>query len=262
MYYLRARYYHPDAGRFWTMDKYTGNQSDPLSLHKYLYCRNDPANAVDPSGNESLLSVQASVQILSYVGSQYLHASSAALNHIRTRYDTKNSFAELSYGVDIMCAAVDAVQDTSAILGIAQGASYFLTRGAPYVAKILKAAMRESFPNWTFIHNTYLKWVRPGAVEHSIRTPWGSLRKLDDFDALTKTGFEAKVTNWESMPQVEFQRVMGQIADDRSILVGQGEVDRIIWFGAHPLPDSGLGGQIKEALKQAHIEYWQVPMPE
>jgi RHS repeat-associated protein len=51
MYYLRARYYQPDIGRFWTMDTYEGSQSDPLSLHKYLYCAADPVNNTDPSGH-------------------------------------------------------------------------------------------------------------------------------------------------------------------------------------------------------------------
>ena len=52
MYYLRARYYAPGTGRFWTMDTDEGHQDDPLSLHKYLYCRANPGNAVDPSGHD------------------------------------------------------------------------------------------------------------------------------------------------------------------------------------------------------------------
>jgi RHS repeat-associated protein len=49
-YYLRARYYKPDSGRFWTMDTYDGTSEDPLSLHKYLYCQADPVDRIDPSG--------------------------------------------------------------------------------------------------------------------------------------------------------------------------------------------------------------------
>jgi RHS repeat-associated protein len=52
MYYLRARYYKPELGRFWTMDTYEGNNSDPLSLHKYLYCQGNPVNMFDPSGHD------------------------------------------------------------------------------------------------------------------------------------------------------------------------------------------------------------------
>jgi len=36
------------------MDSYEGNRSDPLSLHKYLYCAADPVNNTDPSGNMTL----------------------------------------------------------------------------------------------------------------------------------------------------------------------------------------------------------------
>jgi RHS repeat-associated protein len=52
MYYLRARYYKPELGRFWTMDTFEGSPSNPLSLHKYLYCYDNPVNGTDPSGHE------------------------------------------------------------------------------------------------------------------------------------------------------------------------------------------------------------------
>ena len=37
MYYLRARYYAPEIGRFTTMDNFDGYQLSPLTLNKYLY---------------------------------------------------------------------------------------------------------------------------------------------------------------------------------------------------------------------------------
>jgi RHS repeat-associated protein len=51
-YYNRARTWQPNTGRFWTMDTYTGNNEDPLSLHKYLYCQGNPVDNGDPSGND------------------------------------------------------------------------------------------------------------------------------------------------------------------------------------------------------------------
>ena len=56
MYCLRARYYQPNTGRFWSMDTYDGNSEDPLSLHKYLYGADNPVNMTDPSGNVPILS--------------------------------------------------------------------------------------------------------------------------------------------------------------------------------------------------------------
>ncbi len=52
LYYNRARYLAPALGRFWTMDSYEGNSSDPVSLHKYLYCHADPIDEIDPSGHD------------------------------------------------------------------------------------------------------------------------------------------------------------------------------------------------------------------
>jgi hypothetical protein len=40
-----------------TPDTHVGSQSDPLSLHKYLYAHNNPINRIDPSGHESLISL-------------------------------------------------------------------------------------------------------------------------------------------------------------------------------------------------------------
>jgi RHS repeat-associated protein len=49
-YYNRARWYNPYNGLFNRTDPYAGNRADPQSLHKYLYCHNNPINAIDPGG--------------------------------------------------------------------------------------------------------------------------------------------------------------------------------------------------------------------
>ena len=41
---------NPANGRFMTMDTYEGDNSQPLTLHKYVYCQNNPVNLVDPTG--------------------------------------------------------------------------------------------------------------------------------------------------------------------------------------------------------------------
>ena len=50
LYYLRARYYNPNTGRFLSRDPLEGDPTDPQSLHKYLYAGGDPVNRIDPSG--------------------------------------------------------------------------------------------------------------------------------------------------------------------------------------------------------------------
>ena len=50
LYYLRARYMDTSTGRFISQDSYVGSISDPVSLHKYLYCSSNPVMNIDPSG--------------------------------------------------------------------------------------------------------------------------------------------------------------------------------------------------------------------
>ena len=51
LYYLRERYYDPTVGRFLGLDPVAGDPRAPLSLHRYTYAGNDPANFADPNGD-------------------------------------------------------------------------------------------------------------------------------------------------------------------------------------------------------------------
>jgi len=56
-YYLRARMYDPTMMRFTTRDPIRGEQNEPLTLHKYLYCVNDPIDRIDPRGELSSVEI-------------------------------------------------------------------------------------------------------------------------------------------------------------------------------------------------------------
>jgi RHS repeat-associated protein len=55
LYYLRARYYNPQTGRFMSRDPRPGYIMRPIGLHKYLYANGDPVDYVDPSGRGAML---------------------------------------------------------------------------------------------------------------------------------------------------------------------------------------------------------------
>ena len=63
LYFLRARYLNTGSGRFSTRDNFPGDTENPITLHKYLYVGNDPANKIDPSGNE--FAIAASLTVIS-----------------------------------------------------------------------------------------------------------------------------------------------------------------------------------------------------
>jgi RHS repeat-associated protein len=89
LYYLRNRYCSPDLGRFWTMDSFEGSQSDPLSLHKYLYAHDNPVNGIDPSGHEFTLvgtlttaGIGATIGGLSSAVADYAHGRAITISSV------------------------------------------------------------------------------------------------------------------------------------------------------------------------------------
>jgi RHS repeat-associated protein len=55
LYYLRARYYNPNTGRFLSRDPENGKAKIPATLHKYLYAAGDPVNRIDPKGKDAIV---------------------------------------------------------------------------------------------------------------------------------------------------------------------------------------------------------------
>jgi hypothetical protein len=51
---------------------------------------------------------------------------------------------------------------------------------------------------------------------------------------------------------------MDQVAADMVLLKTNDRVQRIVWFGTEELPLTGLGAQLREALRKAGIPYWVV----
>ncbi|MFZ1084498.1 MAG: RHS repeat-associated core domain-containing protein [Terracidiphilus sp.] len=54
LYYLRARYYNPNTGRFISVDPLNGDPTDPISFQKYLYANGDPVDFDDASGKNAM----------------------------------------------------------------------------------------------------------------------------------------------------------------------------------------------------------------
>jgi RHS repeat-associated protein len=50
LYYMGARFYSPALGRFISPDPFSGVLSDPQSLNRYAYARDDPETLSDPGG--------------------------------------------------------------------------------------------------------------------------------------------------------------------------------------------------------------------
>ena len=83
-YYLRARMYSPYLSRFNGYDPVYGGYTEPLTLHQYLYCLNDPVNRVDLSGRFSLVEQNA------------VQGIGNAINYGSGAYDAANMVKDLA----------------------------------------------------------------------------------------------------------------------------------------------------------------------
>lgn len=59
IYYLMARYYHPDHGIFISVDPDPGDEDDPLTMNGYTYVDNNPVMKVDPDGHVAWFAINA-----------------------------------------------------------------------------------------------------------------------------------------------------------------------------------------------------------
>jgi len=128
--YLRARYYDSGIGRFTQQDTYMGNNSDPVSLHKYLYASSDPANWTDPTGNFSLASVGAANNVASILVDMQVQSGLSLLDG--------------AFGSTGNTGAQASVRDTQMLLGIAQ-----LGAGGIQLLKMLSKKFRSACNSFT-----------------------------------------------------------------------------------------------------------------
>jgi RHS repeat-associated protein len=110
LYYLRARYYNPQTGRFLSRDPEDGDPLDPKTLHKYLYAGGNPINRIDPSGKDDFL--------------EYVGNVSSFLSHYNGA-NNPNRYAQCQAGVyaGIASELVNPTQSEEIInaLGAAEG---------------------------------------------------------------------------------------------------------------------------------------------
>ncbi|HVU09389.1 MAG TPA: LamG-like jellyroll fold domain-containing protein [Verrucomicrobiae bacterium] len=114
MYNLWARYYLPGSGVFNQRDALDGVASDPLSLHRYAYCRNNPVNMSDPSGNQGEIDVLMAASIGASLDAVYLGA--VAIGGYNAAAKVTEIGASFNSTIDAACRDASPGVDTATII--------------------------------------------------------------------------------------------------------------------------------------------------
>ena len=130
-YYLRARYYNQNNGTFNRVDPYSGNISDPQSLHKYAYVHNNPVNGIDPSGMMTLLSVASTISNIARAFIKYYPILKAGLVVADVLSVTNIVLKAITQGISSVTVG------EWAELAIITGTAFFGGKAARHVSKIL-----------------------------------------------------------------------------------------------------------------------------
>jgi len=89
LYYLRARYYNSQTGRFVSIDPEKGILTDPATLRRYLYANGDPTNYVDPTGHEASINTALMLGMISLTATAVLPPVAKEVNCVlHTAADT------------------------------------------------------------------------------------------------------------------------------------------------------------------------------
>lgn len=90
-------------------------------VHKYLYCHDDPVNSIDPSGHESLITIQAAMGLVVQMHLMHeLRGGNAALKGAQGLFGGDDVTVGLTFGADVL----QAVEDSVAVASLAAGTIY------------------------------------------------------------------------------------------------------------------------------------------
>ena len=180
-YYCNARQYN--AARFMTRDPVAGKFKEPMTLHKYLYCLNDPSNRIDPTGETSLSEETTVLSTGSKIYSGYDY-SSQALDYAR----------RVVAGASIRGILLDAGAQVVLNYGMSKGLDFLSKLGNKAHILVKDAMRRHGHHVWP----NFLGGAAKGAKEMIDDNLHRAFHERLKDDLVEEFGLDRAAKNWSS----------------------------------------------------------------
>jgi RHS repeat-associated protein len=177
LYYLRARYYDPNIGRFISEDSYWGEDENPLSLNLYTYCENDPIRYSDPTGHQTVTLVD------SLVGAIFDVDSSEADSWL-------HSGCRIYEEGDIFFGNVDNYSNTNVVINVLAGSNTTITNHESYNIETINTGDNS---NTTIKNMSIIDTINTGKSSSLVLNNYG---RVNDIVSIDENG-TAQIFNYE-----------------------------------------------------------------
>ena len=141
----RARQYDPIILRLTSRDPIRGNFNEPLTLHAYLYCLDNPINRTDPSGEWSLAEVTTVMGVGSKIYTTYSIFSRA-----------KDYAKRIASGANLRGILLEAAFEIGCDLVIGKGMGMVAKAVGPVGKKLGKRVRKAVFDK----HHVFAKFLQ------------------------------------------------------------------------------------------------------
>ena len=138
LYYLNARYYDPENGRFISQDTKRESIDDPNTWHLYAYCANDPINMVDYNGHAAATFTYVMLGVLFIITAVYVrYLTIKLLQEFYTRWRDirKYSVASLARALGGVAGPFDWIQNKADAIAKQLRASFAKAKTKPRYRK-------------------------------------------------------------------------------------------------------------------------------
>jgi len=178
-YFLRARYYDSATGRFLSQDPEMGGESDPITLHRYLYCGVDAVNFIDPSGRFTMAQLSFTMAAMGFVTNS-VSAGYNITRSLRADNDQERMFYATQAGIDIAWAATSLLTGPGGMAG--KGGQLALAGGSASSSAVRVAARQVGISVFAA-----LQPARNLALQMAVQAGDGSSGELETSDTVPST---------------------------------------------------------------------------